>query len=83
MTQNNQDLTYHCEKCEPRHIDQERARAYQEELLKRSMQHDKTSTDTASTDEDDTGELYSRNGLIVNLSFLVQFVIFISYNSYS
>ena len=49
-----------CEKCEPRVIDEERARSIQEELLKKEkmLTQDKTSTDTASTDDDDVGKYF-------------------------
>ena len=50
-------MQYHCEKCEPRFIDEVAARKYQEELLRASTEA-KTSTDTASTDDDDIGKFF-------------------------
>jgi hypothetical protein len=53
------DLVYHCEKCEPREIDFNAARAYQSGLAKKFKQNQedtlKTSTDTGSTDDDEFG----------------------------
>ena len=56
------DLVYHCEKCEPRDIDYNAARAYQSSLAKKFKQSQnqediKTSTDTGSTDDDEFGEI--------------------------
>lgn len=47
------DLLYHCEKCEPREIDSDAAKAFQRDLLMNNREETKTSTDTASTDDDD------------------------------
>ena len=58
LSQKTLDLQYHCEKCEPRFIDEIAARKYQEELLRASTEA-KTSTDTASTDDDDIGKYFS------------------------
>ena len=58
------DLVYHCEKCEPRDIDYNAARAYQAGLVKQYKQMStqeesaKTSTDTGSTDDDEFGTFY-------------------------
>merc|ERR1712113_191752 len=54
------DLVYHCEKCEPRDIDYNAARAYQSSLAKKfklsqNQEDIKTSTDTGSTDDDEFG----------------------------